>query len=73
MQDGKLILVGRKKDMIIKGNYNIYPGLYEPVIQNIPGVLACAMVGVFDTDMQDEKIVLAVEPENKFEKEFEKN
>lgn len=60
----QLILIGRKKDMIIKGNYNIYPELYESTIQKIPGVAACAMVGVRDEDLEDEKIILAIEPED---------
>lgn len=64
VKDGKLILKGRKKDMIIKGNYNIYPALYESTIQKIPGVLACAMVGIYDEKDQDEKIIVAVELED---------
>jgi acyl-CoA synthetase (AMP-forming)/AMP-acid ligase II len=63
IQKKELILMGRKKDMIIKGNYNIYPELYESTIQKIPGVAACAMVGIQDITLQDEKIILVVEPE----------
>lgn len=60
----ELVLIGRKKDMIIKGNYNIYPELYESTIQKIEGVAACAMVGVRDIDKEDEKIILIIEPED---------
>ncbi len=56
-----IIMIGRKKDMIIRGDYNIYPALYEPIIESIPGVRACALVGVYDQMKDDEKVVLAVE------------
>jgi acyl-CoA synthetase (AMP-forming)/AMP-acid ligase II len=56
-------LLGRSKDMVIRGNFNIYPRLYEPTIEQIPGVAACAMVGVWDDERQDERIILYVEPE----------
>jgi acyl-CoA synthetase (AMP-forming)/AMP-acid ligase II len=59
--DKYIVLKGRKKDMIIKGNYNIYPELYESTIQKIPGVIACAMVGIYSTKLEDEKILLVVE------------
>ncbi|OHA70906.1 MAG: hypothetical protein A3E07_01265 [Candidatus Wildermuthbacteria bacterium RIFCSPHIGHO2_12_FULL_45_9] len=62
--DGKLVLMGREKDMIIRGNYNIYPGLYEPIIQQIPGVAACALIGIRDEQAEDEAIILVVEPYN---------
>ena len=63
MDAGRIVLHGRAKDMIIRGRYNIYPELHEPVIERIPGVRRCAMVGVFDAARADEQIVLVVEPE----------
>ena len=66
----ELILIGRKKDMIIRGNFNIYPELYESTIQKIPGVAACAMVGVRNEKKEDEEIVLVIEPENFTNKEI---
>jgi len=59
--NGSLILTGRKKDMIIKGNHNIYPTLFESTISKIPGVHACAMIGIYDDTKQDERIVLFIE------------
>ena len=59
--EDRLVLTGRKKDMIIRRNFNLYPGLYEPTINRIPGVTECAFVGVFDTDKQDETVALFVE------------
>ncbi|MFE3541804.1 class I adenylate-forming enzyme family protein [Nocardia sp. NPDC059177] len=60
----QLVLTGRKKDMMIRGKTNIYPGLYEPVITAIDGVREAIMVGLAD-EIGDERIVLAVvaEPE----------
>ena len=58
----RLVLLGRKKDMIIRGKTNIYPGLYEPVIAGIEGVGQAVMVGVPD-GIGDEAVWLAVEPQ----------
>ncbi|MFF1382444.1 class I adenylate-forming enzyme family protein [Arthrobacter sp. NPDC058288] len=60
---GRLVLLGRKKDMIIRGKTNIYPGLYEPVIAGIDGVGQAVMVGVPD-GLGDETVWLAVEPQH---------
>jgi acyl-CoA synthetase (AMP-forming)/AMP-acid ligase II len=60
-EEGRLVLTGRKKDMIIKAEHNIYPALFEPAILRIPGVKACAMVGVYHEERSDEEIVLVVE------------
>ena len=59
---GRLVLLGRAKDMIIRGHHNVYPALHEPVVARIPGVRRCAMVGVRDARAADERIVLVVEP-----------
>ncbi|MBT2537090.1 class I adenylate-forming enzyme family protein [Arthrobacter sp. ISL-69] len=59
----RLVLLGRKKDMIIRGKTNIYPGLYEPVIAGIEGVGQAVMVGVPD-GIGDEAVWLAVEPQH---------
>ncbi|MFF2396571.1 class I adenylate-forming enzyme family protein [Nocardia sp. NPDC058114] len=55
----ELVLTGRKKDMMIRGKTNIYPGLYEPVITAIDGVREAIMVGLPD-EIGDERIVLAI-------------
>ena len=41
-------IVGRRKDMIIRGGANIYPAELEEVIFGIPEVAECAVVGVPD-------------------------
>ena len=62
LQEGRIVLLGRRKDMIIRRQFNIYPELYESTIERIAGVRRCAMVGIYDEVMADERIVLAVEP-----------
>ncbi|WP_395670247.1 class I adenylate-forming enzyme family protein [Phenylobacterium sp.] len=44
--DGFLVLMDRKKDMIISGGFNIYPGDVEAELTRHPAVLEAAVVGV---------------------------
>jgi acyl-CoA synthetase (AMP-forming)/AMP-acid ligase II len=44
--DGFLVLVDRKKDMVISGGFNIYPGDLEAVAREHPAVAEVAVVGV---------------------------
>lgn len=41
-------IVGRKKDMIIRGGYNIYPREIEDLLFKCPGILEATIVGVPD-------------------------
>jgi len=45
-EDGFLVLMDRKKDMIISGGFNIYPGDLEQVLLGHPAVMEAAVVGV---------------------------
>jgi acyl-CoA synthetase (AMP-forming)/AMP-acid ligase II len=58
--DGRLVMLGRRKDMIIRGEHNIYPGLYEPRIAGLPGVLDALLIGIPHEQTGDEEVVLAV-------------
>jgi acyl-CoA synthetase (AMP-forming)/AMP-acid ligase II len=58
----RLTLLGRRKEMFIRGTQNIYPGLYEPIVAGLPGVAEAAMAGVPDA-VGDDRIVLAIVPE----------
>lgn len=62
-EHGRLILHGRKKDMIIRGNFNVYPGLYEPTINKIKGIVEAVMIGFYNSKKADEEIILVVESE----------
>lgn len=56
-----VILRGRKRDLIIRGRTRIYPGLYEPLVETIPGVGHAALIGIPD-EVGDERVVLVVQP-----------
>lgn len=57
----RLTLLGRRKEMFIRGTQNVYPGLYEPIIAGLDGVADVAMAGMPD-EIGDDRIVLAVVP-----------
>jgi len=59
---GRVVLHGRAKDMILRRAENIYPGLYEPSL-NIAGVAEAVMVGVSAFD-GDEVVVVVAELED---------
>jgi acyl-CoA synthetase (AMP-forming)/AMP-acid ligase II len=46
--EGYLYIVDRKRDLIISGGFNIFPGELEQVIWGHPAVKDCAVVGVPD-------------------------
>lgn len=45
-EDGFLVLVDRKKDMIISGGFNVFPADLEAVIGSHPEVLDCTVIGM---------------------------
>lgn len=45
-EDGYVHIVGRNKDLIISGGYNIYPKEIELLLDDQPGVLESAVIGV---------------------------
>ena len=47
---GYLMIVGRAKDLIITGGYNVYPAEVESEIEALDGVAECAVVGLPDRD-----------------------
>jgi malonyl-CoA/methylmalonyl-CoA synthetase len=48
--DGYLNIVGRSKDLIITGGYNVYPKEIELAIDELPGVEESAVIGVPHAD-----------------------
>ncbi len=62
-EDGRISIVGRQKDLIISGGYNIYPKEIEDVINDIDGVLESAVFGVPHPDF-GESVMAVVVPEN---------
>ncbi len=59
---GRIVLVGRTRDMIIRGTTNIYPGLFEPRVAALDGVGEAVLVGVPQVD-GDERVALVVTSE----------
>ena len=53
-EDGYLAIVDRKKDMILRGGYNVYPRELEEVIITHPAVSLCAVIGVPDDRLGEE-------------------
>ena len=60
--DGYVHIVGRDKDLIISGGYNIYPKEIEQLLDDQPGVLESAVIGVPHSDF-GETVVAIVVPE----------
>ena len=58
--DGYVTIVGRNKDLIISGGYNIYPKEIELVLDDQPGVLESAVIGVPHPDFGESVIGLLV-------------
>ena len=67
--DGNLILKGRKKDMIIRKNFNLYPALYIPTIKKIDGVEEAVYVGLYNDQIADEEVHLFIEGKSDLSKE----
>ena len=44
--DGYISIVGRAKDLIITGGYNVYPKELELLLDEVPGVLESAVIGL---------------------------
>ncbi len=57
--DGYLSIVGRQKDLIISGGFNIYPKEIEVEIDALPGVVESAVYGVPHPDL-GESVAAAV-------------
>jgi len=52
--DGYLAIVDRKKDMILRGGYNVYPREVEEVLMTHPAVALAAVVGAPDERLGEE-------------------
>jgi malonyl-CoA/methylmalonyl-CoA synthetase len=57
---GYVTIVGRSKDLIISGGYNVYPAEIEAAINDLPGVLESAVVGVPHPDFGEVGVAVVV-------------
>jgi malonyl-CoA/methylmalonyl-CoA synthetase len=61
--DGYLSIVGRSKDLIISGGYNVYPKEVETLIDALPGVRESAVIGLPHPDFgEGVAAVVTLEP-----------
>jgi malonyl-CoA/methylmalonyl-CoA synthetase len=58
--DGYLSIVGREKDLVISGGYNIYPKEIEMLLDELPGVAESAAFGVPHADLGEALTVAIV-------------
>jgi long-chain acyl-CoA synthetase len=62
-EDGYLAIVDRKKDMILRGGFNVYPREIEEVLMTHPCVSLCAVIGVPDERLGEEvKAIVVCKP-----------
>ena len=57
---GYITIVGRSKDLIISGGYNVYPAEVEGYINELPGVAESAVVGVPHPDFGEVGVAVVV-------------
>ena len=62
--NGYVTIVGRSKDLIISGGYNIYPKEIELLIDELDNVVESAVVGVPDTDFGEAVLAVVVRDEH---------
>ncbi len=60
--NGRVTIVGRDKDLVISGGYNVYPKEVESLIDELDGVKEAAVIGVQHADF-GEGVVAVIVPE----------
>ncbi len=58
--DGYVTIVGRSKDLVITGGYNVYPAEVEALINELPGVAESAVIGVPHPDFGEGVVAVVV-------------
>jgi malonyl-CoA/methylmalonyl-CoA synthetase len=58
--DGYLTLIGRSKDLVISGGFNVYPAEVEAALNELPGVAESAVVGVPHPDFGEAVVAVLV-------------
>ena len=58
--DGRVTIVGRAKDLVISGGYNVYPKEVETVLDELPGVTESAVIGVPHPDFGEAVVAVVV-------------
>jgi malonyl-CoA/methylmalonyl-CoA synthetase len=58
--DGYVTIVGRSKDLIITGGYNVYPAEVEGYLNELPGVAESAVIGLPHPDFGEGVVAVVV-------------
>ena len=58
--EGRLTVVGRTKDLVISGGYNVYPKEVETLLDEMPEVVESAVVGVPHPDFGEAVVAVVV-------------
>jgi malonyl-CoA/methylmalonyl-CoA synthetase len=58
--EGRIAIVGRAKDVIISGGFNVYPKEVELVLDAVPGVRESAVVGAPHADLGEGVVAVLV-------------
>lgn len=58
--EGYLSIVGRSKDVVITGGLNVYPAEVESALDDLPGVVASAVIGVPHPDFGEAVVAIVV-------------
>lgn len=70
-EDGRISIVGRAKDLIISGGFNIYPREIESVIDRLAGVGESAVIGCPHPDLGEAVVAVIVRQKDSFLSEDE--
>jgi malonyl-CoA/methylmalonyl-CoA synthetase len=58
--EGYVTIVGRSKDLVITGGYNVYPAEIEGLLNDLPGVAESAVIGVPHPDFGEAVVAVVV-------------
>jgi len=58
--DGRVWISGRAKDLIISGGFNVYPKEVELVLDDLPGVVESAVIGVPHADFGEAVVAVVI-------------
>jgi len=59
-EDGYLSIVDRKKDLVLRGGYNVYPREIEEVLVHHPAVAQVAVIGILDQRLGQEVCAVVI-------------
>lgn len=61
--EGRVTIVGREKDLVISGGYNVYPKEVERLLDEMPDIVESAVIGVPHADFGEAVVAIVVPTE----------